>query len=258
MQNLQQTQQPKPEIIYYATLLEQAYRQFTRGADLMNGAQFLRFCNETGIMDRSFNKAAVNFMFVKTTDQKVKRLNFNSWKNNFGLIADKKKLEKNDIVKLVEAYAKKKYFNNPFDFVKYPAEPLPGQPISTPLAYKSTPILPSLPTLATQTPKKSSPILPTMTSPMVRKANTTIPSRPTTGSKRESPMLTMRTRPNSKKDSPVLSNRTITPVIQKRNPVLPSLMGLTAKKGSPLMNTMTDINNTTAATTFPTLPEIEI
>jgi len=119
------TTQIKPNIVYYPTLLEQVYRHFTNGNETMNLRQFLRFANDTGIMDRRFSKSAVGFMFAKTTDQKVRRLNFNSWKNNFGLIADKKGLDKNDIVKLVEAFGKKKYFSNPFDFVKYPPEPQP-------------------------------------------------------------------------------------------------------------------------------------
>ena len=83
----------------------------------MNNRQYLRFATECNLLDKRLKKADINFIFAKTTDQKVRRLNFERFKDNFTHFAKKKEVTKNEIVKEIEAVAKNMFYKDPFSFV---------------------------------------------------------------------------------------------------------------------------------------------
>jgi len=90
---------------------------FTKGSETMNNRQYLRFATECNLLDKRLKKADINFIFAKTTDQKVRRLNFERFKDNFTHFAKKKEVTKNEIVKEIEAVAKNMFYKDPFSFV---------------------------------------------------------------------------------------------------------------------------------------------
>jgi len=96
----------------YPTILETVFRKFSEGAEEMTLNQYMKFSKECGFMDRKFTKSDVTTIFGQSSSQENKTLNFGRFKDNLDHFANKKHLDKNDIVKKIEAYGKGMYFKS--------------------------------------------------------------------------------------------------------------------------------------------------
>ena len=106
-----------PTFNEYPTYLETVYRHFTANNELMNMRQFLKFANDAKFLDKKFTKADIGFIFAKITAQDEKKISFDKFKESFIYFAHKKKINKNDIVIQAEAFAREKFYKDPFSFV---------------------------------------------------------------------------------------------------------------------------------------------
>jgi len=80
--------------------------------------QYIKFAIECKLLDKKASKAEIGHMFVKSADQVTKLMDLKGFKGNFTDFANKKKVSKNEIVKIIEKYGKKMFYKDPFAYVK--------------------------------------------------------------------------------------------------------------------------------------------
>jgi len=105
----------------YPTILEDVFMHYSNDQEFMVMSQYTRFAIDCKLLDKKISKAEIGHIFVKNADQQTKLMDFNRFKGTFTDYALKKNLTRNDIAKLIEAFGKKLFYNDPFAWVK-PAE----------------------------------------------------------------------------------------------------------------------------------------
>ena len=105
-------------MMQYPTVLEHVFKHFSNGNEVMTMNQYVKFAVEVKLLDKKASKAEVGHIFVKAADPVTKLMDMKGFKGNFTDFANKKKVTKNEIVKLIEKYGKKMFYQDPFAYVK--------------------------------------------------------------------------------------------------------------------------------------------
>lgn len=90
----------------YPTFLEATYKHFTHDEEEMDVFQFEHFANACHLIDRRVSKSEVKNIFLKSSDPVLKKICYETFKQNLGQFAAKQGVTKNDIVKKVESFGR--------------------------------------------------------------------------------------------------------------------------------------------------------
>jgi hypothetical protein len=99
--------------------LQQVFSAFNRGALEMDGRTFAKMVSDCGLLDKKMTSTDVDLIFAKIKAKTARKINFVEFEEGVRLIATKKGVASDDVVKKIISTGAPKFHGTKPEFVKF-------------------------------------------------------------------------------------------------------------------------------------------